>query len=148
MGQKLLLQNRIFYYMIRNHTARQDFLLYVRNSYRGIEFSTIRQEFLPWDRIFYHEPGNEKMKRNKKMRTFHSLQLTMRTALKGKKVTVKEGETLTRISHKKSTAMPNLPMPAALHSLRLLDVQTVRLRRLRSCVLHPWASLTSRYDLL
>jgi len=54
---------------------------------------------------------------------------------------------LAHISHKKSTAMSNLPMPAALHSLRLLDVHSVRLRRLRSCALHPWASLTSRYDL-
>jgi hypothetical protein len=55
---------------------------------------------------------------------------------------------LARISHKKSTTMPNLPMAAALHSLRLLDVQTVRLRRLQSCALHPRAFLTSRYDFL
>jgi len=58
---------------------------------------------------------------------------------------------LARISHQESTAMPNLPIPAALHSLRLLDVQTVRLRRasvVRVKRLHPWASLTSRYDLL
>jgi hypothetical protein len=39
---------------------------------------------------------------------------------------------LTRISHKKPTAMENMAFAAALHSLSLLDVLQVRLRRLRS----------------